>query len=117
MNQIALKNEIARYERRTATRTALRRRITLVLSNATIIRGETMDLSLGGMRVAIQDSLNIPLDCTFDLTVLIDGKLQPLRGSGKISSCVCRGMLGFSVGMQFTQMDASCKALVAQMVG
>lgn len=116
MNQIALKNELARYERRTAPRTALRRRITLALPNGTIIRGETMDLSTGGMRVAIQDSLNVPLECTFDLTVLIEGKLQPLRGSGKISSCVCRGMLGFSVGVQFTQLDASARALVTQMV-
>lgn len=115
MNQIALKNELARYERRSASRKALRRRITLALANGTIIRGETIDLSTGGMRVAVQDSLDIPVDCTFDLTVLIDGKLQPLRGSGKISSCVCRGMLGFSVGVQFMQLDASAKALVSLM--
>jgi len=116
MNQIALKNEIARYERRTAPRKALRRRITLALLHDTIIRGETIDFSTGGMRVAIQDSLSAPLDCTFDRTILIEGKLQPLRGSRKITSCVCRGMLGFSVGVQFTQLDAPAKALVAQMV-
>lgn len=115
MNQIALKNEIARYERRNAPRRALRRRVTLALSNGTIIRGETIDLSIGGMRIAVQDSLDVPVDCTFDLTVLIEGKLQPLRGSGKISSCVCRGMLGFSVGVQFMQLDAAAKALVALM--
>ena len=116
MNQTALKSEIARYERRTAPRKAMRRRITLALSNGTILRGETIDISTGGMRVAIQDSLNVPLDCTFDLTVLIEGRLLSLCGSGKITSCVCRGMLGFSVGVQFTQLDASAKALTAQMV-
>lgn len=116
MNQIALKNEIARCERRTAPRKSLRHRVTLTLSNDTVLRGETIDVSTGGMRIAVQDSLNVPLDCTFDLTVLIKGKLQPLRGGGKITSCVCRGMLGFSVGVQFTQLDASAKALAALLV-
>jgi hypothetical protein len=105
-------NQIAPQERRAAPRKPLRRPITLTLPDGATLQGQTIDLTDGGLRAAIPRLLAAPVECTFSVALMIDGKPLALNGTGRILSCVCTGMT-FSIGIQFKQLDAAAKAAIA----
>lgn len=98
-------------ERRTAPRKPLRRRIALTLADFSVLNGQTVDISSGGLRVAVPRLLTVPQECMFELTVMQDGKVKTLSGRGRLLSCSCAGM-DFNVGLQFMSMEDAGKALV-----
>ncbi len=105
-------NQIAPQERRAAPRKPLRRPITLTLPDGKALQGQTIDLTEAGIRASVPHLLAAPVDCTFSVALMIDGKPLTLKGTGRILSCVCSGMT-FSVGIQFKQLDAAAKQVVA----
>ena len=109
-------NQFAPQERRAVARKPLRRPITLTLDNGTTLPGQTIDLSPGGLRMSVDRSITAPQDCTFELTIMLEGKPSALSGPGRILSCVCTGMTGFSLGIQFLKLDEAGKALVARVI-
>lgn len=98
-------------ERRTAPRKPLRRRIALTLADFSVVNGQTVDISSGGLHVAVPQLLKVPQECMFELTVMQDGKVKTLSGRGRMLSCTCAGM-NFNVGLQFLSMEDAGKALV-----
>jgi hypothetical protein len=106
-------NQAAILDRRASPRKTLHRAITILLPDNTAVNGKTMDLSSGGMRVAVPRALSDRQECTVDFTMLMDGKPRSVSGSGRILSCVC-GTNGFSIGIQFDYLDAESSATIAQ---
>jgi len=109
-------NQTAPQERRATSRKLFHRRITVVLSNGATLNGHTIDLTAGGLRAAILEPIGTPQECTFELALLLDGKQRVLKGRGRILSCVCTGMIGFSVGIQFVKLDEATQGLVAALL-
>jgi c-di-GMP-binding flagellar brake protein YcgR len=109
-------NQAAGQERKTVAR-KLNRRIVIGLSDKTTLTGQTIDLSSGGVRIIIDRALPVPQECTIEFSILIEGQPQPISSRGRILSCVCTGMSGFSIGVQFVQMNDACKAVVARHSG
>ena len=105
--------QVVPQERRTSPRKALRRRISLDFLEGRKLNGQTVDISSGGLRITIDRSLPVPQECAFEFTAIFDGKMQTLAGRGRILSCVCTGMHGFSIGMQFLDLNATAKAVIA----
>jgi hypothetical protein len=57
------------------------------------------------------------MDCTFEFTMLVDGRPQTISGCGRILSCVCSGMDGFSIGMKFTQLEKPGQTIIDRFLG
>lgn len=111
------RTQAAMQERRAAPRRLLQRRIMISLPDNIVLGGQTIDLSNGGLRVSIPRALATPQDCTFEVSIMVEGQVQSLSGRGRILSCVCRGMDGFSIGLQFIQIGEAGKALVQRFLG
>lgn len=110
-------NQTAPQERRATSRKPFRRRISVTLPNGTVMQGHTIDLTAGGVRAAIREPVDTPQECTFELAFMLDGKPRVLNARGRILSCVCTGMIGFSVGIQFVKLDEAAKGMVAALLG
>ena len=106
-------NQVAVHERRAAPRKPLQRRITLTLKDNTVLHGQAVDLTTGGMRVSVDRTLSVPQECAIEFSIMIEGQPQPVSGRGRILSCVCTGM-NFSIGLQFVQLSAAGKAVIAR---
>jgi hypothetical protein len=109
-------DQVAVQERRAAPRKPLQRRITLTLKDTTLLHGQAVDLTSGGMRVSVDRAISVPQECTIEFSIMIEGRPQPVSGRGRILSCVCTGMT-FSIGLQFVQLGDAGKAVIARYLG
>lgn len=106
-------NQVAVQERRAVPRKPLQRRITLKLQDDTVLNGQAVDLTMGGVRVRVDRALSAPQECAIEFSIMIEGQPQAVSGRGRILSCVCTGM-SFSVGVQFVQLGDAGKAVIAR---
>jgi hypothetical protein len=109
-------DQVAVQERRAAPRKPLQRRITLTLKDTTLLHGQVVDLTTGGVRVSVDRAISVPQECTIEFSIMIEGQPQSISGRGRILSCVCTGMT-FSIGLQFVQMGDAGKAVIARYLG
>lgn len=109
-------NQVGVQERRAVPRKPLQRRITLKLQDNTILHGQAVDLTTGGVRVSVDRPLGVPQECAIEFAIMIEGQPQPVSGRGRILSCVCTGM-AFSIGLQFVQLSDAGKAVIAKYLG
>jgi hypothetical protein len=109
-------DQVAVQERRAAPRKPLQRRITLTLKDTTLLHGQAVDLTSGGMRVSVDRAISVPQECAIEFSIMIEGQPQSISGRGRILSCVCTGMT-FSIGLQFVQLGAAGKAVIARYLG
>ena len=107
-------SQIVMEERRAVPRKPLHGRVTLRLGDNTTVQGHGVDLSSGGVRLAADRALPSPLDCTIEFTIKLDGRPHTITCKGRVLSCVCTGMDGFTIGVQFVQLNEVGKAAVAQ---
>lgn len=108
--------EVVVQERRATPRKRLHRRATVTLKDNTVLHGQAIDLSTGGIRVGVDCALSVPQECTIDFSIMMEGQPQPVSGRGRILSCVCTGMT-FTIGLQFVQLNDASKAVIARYMG
>jgi PilZ domain len=88
-------------EQRKSARKKIRRQVIIDIADHGIIRGSTVDISVGGLSVMIPVALAANSRCSVRFELLIDGALVRFAGIGQVANCSCVGMQGFRIGMKF----------------
>ena len=81
------------------------------------MRGQVLEISTGGLSVALPSAPEIGSECTLFFTVMLDGKLIAISGPGKVTNCTCTSSEGFRVGMTFHPQDSQAQAALNKLLG
>ncbi|WP_028999415.1 PilZ domain-containing protein [Azohydromonas australica] len=100
--------------------TALRRHVRerfattvqLTLPNRRVLRGRTLDISLGGMQLVLPESLPLHGECELSLTIpAIPMGAKVITARARVTSIVCSGReRGFLTGLRFTTFPTASRA-------
>lgn len=100
--------------------TALRRHVRerfattvqLALPDWRVLRGRTLDISLGGMQVVLPESLPLHGECRLSLTIpAIPMGARVITARAQVTSIVCSGReRGFLTGLRFTTFPTASRA-------
>jgi len=97
---------------RAESRKVLRCTARIVLNNATQIKGRTLDISMGGISVMLDEPLAVQQQCSIEFDAPVGGKIVNVNVMAKSTYCTCVGTSGFRVGFQFGQKsEAALKAI------
>lgn len=102
---------MAHRERRSSSRKPLKRRVNIGACG-TVINGLTLDISDGGLSVVVDRRLNTGSSCELYFNIAVDGVTRQVSGSGTISHCVCAGLDGFRIGLEFIPADETSRQTV-----
>ena len=100
-------------ERRKSPRKTCRRPATVGTAAQGIIRGDTCDISVGGLSVMLPIALAVGTQCAVRFELFIDGVLVRVAGEGCVMNCSCSGLNGFRIGMNFKVPDAKVQTLLS----
>jgi len=101
---------------RTAARKVLRCPARLMLGDAAAIKGRTIDISMTGVSIMLDEPIAVGRPCTLVFDPPVNGKLVKISIPGKAIYCTCVGTSGFRVGMQFAPQDAAMAKLIRQLL-
>lgn len=105
-------SETRSYPRKIVRCTAM-----VALPDSPILRGRTIDVSLGGVSMMLTEQLRVGLQCNIALDPQINGKVRRIVAKAKVVYSVLSGSDGFRIGFQFIQLDAeNNKTLAALMI-
>ena len=100
--------------------TALRRHVRerfattveLTLPDRRVLRGRTLDISLGGMQLVLPASLPLHSECGLSLTIpAIPMGAKVITARAQVTSIVCSGRQhGFVAGLRFTTFPTASRA-------
>ncbi|WP_298232001.1 PilZ domain-containing protein [uncultured Azohydromonas sp.] len=103
-----------------SSNTALRRHVRerfattvqLTLSDQRVLRGRTLDISLGGMQLVLPESLPLHGECALSLTIpAIPMGAKVITARAQVTSIVCSGRVhGFLAGLRFTTFPSASRA-------
>jgi c-di-GMP-binding flagellar brake protein YcgR len=97
---------------RAEPRKVLRCSARIVVNNATQIKGRTIDISMGGISVMLDEPFAVPQQCSIAFDAQVGGKVVNVNVVAKSTYCTCVGTSGFRVGFQFDQKnEATAKAI------
>lgn len=103
-------------EARAAARKVLRCPARVLLSDTVVVKGRTMDVSMAGVSVMLDEPIPVSRLCTLIFDAPINGKIVKINVAAKAVYCTCVGTSGFRVGMQFSQQDQDMAKLIRQLL-
>jgi hypothetical protein len=106
----------AEAERRRVKRYPLRSRALVGIPGQSSIRGTMLDMAAGSVGIALPIALTAGMDCMVFFTVTVEGQLVAISGAGKVTSCICRGVEGFRIGMRFSTQDAQAERAIDKLL-
>lgn len=95
----------------------IRGRAQVALPNQTVFSGHTLDISLGGVCILLDDQipLNVLFPIRFEMTV--NGKVEVITTRARSVYGVFASHGGFRVGFQFNDDDPNRTALIKKLAG
>ena len=97
---------------RTEARKVLRCAARIALNDARQIKGRTIDISMGGISMMLDEPFTVPQQCAIAFDAPVGGKIVNINVTAKSTYCTCVGTSGFRVGFQFDQKsEATVKAI------
>lgn len=103
-------------ERRRIKRHPLRSRALIGIQGQPSVRGSMIDISTGGISIALPSALAAGTECMVFFTVTVAGQLIAVSGAGKVANCICSGD-GFRIGMRFSTQDPQAQRALAKLLG
>ena len=95
----------------------LRGRAQVALPNQIILAGRTVDISVGGVCLLIDDQIPPGVICTVRLEMLVKGKTHIITAQAKTIYGVFATGGGFRVGFAFREGDAQRTSLINSLSG
>jgi hypothetical protein len=95
----------------------LRTRALVGIPGQSPIRGQILEISTGGLNVALPIAPGIGSVCTLFFTVMLDGRIIAMSGPGKVTNCTCTSSEGFRVGMTFNPQDPQAQKALDKLLG
>ena len=95
----------------------IRGRAQVALPNQTIFSGHTLDISVGGVCILLDDQIPLEtlLPIRFEMTV--NGKVEVITARARSVYGVFASQGGFRVGFQFSEDDPKRTALINKLAG
>jgi hypothetical protein len=106
----------AEADRRRTKRHPLRSRALVGIPGQPSIRGTMLDMAAGSIGIALPIALTAGTDCMVFFTVTVEGQLVAVSGAGTVTSCICRGVDGFRIGMRFSTQDAQAERAIDKLL-
>ena len=103
-------------DRRNASRRVLSCRVALTLSNKEVLYGFSVDISKTGIGVNVPRKLDDGRECEVSLSFFANGKTHKLTALGQTLSCVCTGMDGFRVSVQFVHLEEDATRILDEIL-
>lgn len=97
-------------EQRRSPRKPVRQKVSIGSTGHGIIRGHTIDISVGGLSIMIPMALPLDSLCAVRFDLFVEGSLVRFAGTGQVAHCSCVGMQGFRIGMKFKLQDPNLQS-------
>ena len=86
------------------------------LSNATQIKARTIDISMSGISLMLDEPIATAQQCTIAFEAPGGGKMVKVNVTAKSMYCTCVGTSGFRVGFQFDQRNEAIAKTIRQLL-
>lgn len=88
----------------------------IVLNNATRIKGRTIDISMSGISLMLDEPIGIAQQCSISFEAPAGGRVVKVDVTAKSLYCTCVGTDGFRVGFQFDQRNEASVKTIRQLL-
>jgi c-di-GMP-binding flagellar brake protein YcgR len=89
---------------RQASRKILRCKALVRMESGEILTGKTLDISIGGLCLVLENSLPEKVLCEVRLDFFLEGKPTRIQSKTRVVSCICTNHT-YRVGLQFLVID------------
>lgn len=103
-------------ETRAYPRKIMRCQARIALKGQGPMRARTVDVSLGGLCILVEEQLPVGQLCDVGFEAPLDGKMVRVIGSARIVYCILSGTEGFRLGLQYVQLDAANNKTLAELM-
>jgi len=100
-----------------ATRYPMRGRVQVALPNQTILSGYTLDISVGGICIILQDQIPVGVHFPIRFEMAVKGKIHVVTAQTKSIYGVFASGGGFRVGLGFRENDPHRTELIKSLAG
>ena len=104
-------------EIRRPTRHPINGRAQVSLPDHTVAAGHTIDVSLGGVSILLNNQIPLGAPCMLRFEMNVKGKIVVITAQTKTVYCVLASHGGFRAGFQFSEEDAERSALIKSLAG
>ncbi len=94
------------------TRYPIRGRAQVALPNKVILPGHTLDISIGGVCIVLDDQIPVNVSYPIRFEVPVNGKVEVITTTARSVYGVFASQGGFRVGFQFNDADPKRAALI-----
>ena len=102
-------------DKRASPRRPLRCRVKVIGANGQIIKGESFDLSTGGIGVIIDDPLQLGEICTVMFAPFRDGSVKSVTVMARVAFCMLNTS-GYRTGFEFKNPSSDTSAVIASLL-
>ena len=88
----------------------------IVLNNGTQIKARTIDISMSGISLMLDESIGIAQQCSIAFEAPAGGRVVKIAVTAKSLYCTCVGTSGFRVGFQFDQKNEATFKTIRQLL-
>lgn len=88
----------------------------IVPNNATQIKARTIDISMSGISLMLDEPVAISQQCSISFEAPAGTKIVKIDVTAKSLYCTCVGTSGFRVGFQFDQKNEAAMKLIRQLL-
>lgn len=106
-------SEISHPNLRQALRKILRCRALVKMETGEIAIGKTLDISVDGLCLVLENSLPQGLVCEVRLDFLLAGKSTRIQSKTRVVSCICTNQV-YRVGLQFLAADLTQTEIIGR---
>ena len=92
-------------EGRVEARKILRCSAHVILTNSTLVKAKTIDISMSGISLMLDEPLATSQQCMISFEAPANGKIVKVAVAARSVYCTCVGTSGFRVGFQFDQRN------------
>jgi c-di-GMP-binding flagellar brake protein YcgR len=106
-------SEIAHPNLRQTTRKILRCKALVRMESGEILTGKTLDISVGGLCLVLENSLLEKVLCEVRLEFFLEGKPTRIQSKTRVVSCICTNQT-YRVGLQFLALDSKQNDIIGK---
>lgn len=101
-------------EKRTLPRKPVRTNALLAVPGASLMTVRTIDISVGGVCLAMSTQLTVGQKCKLTFELVKGGKKGRVTAQAKVIYCILNSQDGFKTGLQFIEIDPPSVGVIAE---
>lgn len=104
-------------ETQRSTHYSLHGRAQVALPSATVLSGQTLEISSHGLCILLDDPIPLGVTCTLRFEMFVNGKTHVVTASAQSGDGVFASHGGFRVDFEFSENDLQRSALINALAG